>query len=531
MNLLKTLTIGAVAAAMTSMASAATITLHVAGSTAFRAPVECSIINYLGGTSCHAVYNGSSLLGGLGAIFKGTVGSNTVIVECNWTGSMAGVIDLATGNQITFPKATDTTIATQLTTAATACTVSPYGVTTPASAKLASGFATELAIPDAIMSDSYYTSVEAAVATAGGINISAQPGTIAVTPLTGDGLATLIDNTDFEEAGSSSPIVTGPQGYLGTCVFEWVLGNIGSGTTVPFTNITQQTAAYLISNGSAPFSLFGSTVANASSTFAYLIGRNEDSGTRIVNFAEPQLGFIPTPLQYLLTFSGGTSIANTSAIPAPAANNGYYTGGTATFVTKLAPWTQGTPINTESTITWPNNAGHGGYVSGGDVAKVISTPVNQTAVAANSVRATQNTSNSYFIGYISIGDAGGYVTPGATTPSSPATNVTNGTTLTYNGVPFSVANVNNGSYSLWCSEHMYYIGSGTGAIGSSAKAVADAIANGVATTFVTYDGNGIDATTITAPAVFDGAGVKLSPQGTAGSFTRALEGGIYSINY
>jgi hypothetical protein len=536
MNLLKTLTVGLLTAAVPSLASAATITFHIAGSTAFRAPVTCAIINYLaGGTGTpHAVYAGSSLLGGAASVFEGTVGGNTVIIEANWTGSLAGVVDLSTQNKISFPNPADSTIAAQLASAGSACTTSPFGVTTPASATLASGYATVPAVPDAVMSDSFYTTVEQAVSSASGIHLSAQPGssgTVTVSPLTGDGLAATIDGANLTEAGTDALIQSGQAGYLGIVPFQWVLGNIdASGSQasdpVPFTNITQESASYLITNGAAPFSMFGDN--GAPHTFAFLIGRNEDSGTRVDALAEPQLGFLPTPNQFLLSFTGGTKINQTSANPAPLANNGLNTGGNTTFVTGLAPWTQGTPINTETEISWPNNTGHGGYVSGGDVANVLSTPVTQSSVApAAKGLVAEDTAGTYFIGYISIADAGGYVAPAAnTSAATDCAKVTNGTCLTYDGVAYSPTAVNNGSYSFWAYEHMYYISSGTGAIASGPQGIADAIANGVATTYATFDGGGVNAPTT------DGAGIKLSAQSSlAGNVLRAQEGGTYTLNY
>jgi hypothetical protein len=405
------------------------------------------------------------------------------------------------------------------------------------------------------MTDAFYTSVEAVVASAGNINISANPGTVDLTasgatyPDTGsngDVLATVIDNANLTEAGTTAPVVTGQQGYLGIVPFEWVLGNLPSGTTVPFTNITQQTANYLIGNGAAPFSMFGATTAtdaNPGRDFAFLVGRNEDSGTRIVSLAEPQNGFIPTMEQFILSFSGGT-VANTSAVPTPAANNGFYTGGAATQVVKLAPWTTNTVLNTEPNISW-NASGHGGYVSGGDVAKVLSTPVSQTAVHTTAVaNIPQNTGNAYFIGYIAMSDAKGFVPPAATIGAAgsggtgTSVGITNGTCLTYNGVPFSVANVNNGSYSLWGYEHMYYISSTGGnsqpAIGSNQKIFADNIANNIASTYVVYDSSGKNAATDGTVLYYDSPGVKLlstTPGANPGYVTRGYEGAQLSLGY
>jgi hypothetical protein len=546
----------AVAFPASALAVSPVVTFHIAGSTAYRAPVSAAIINYLGGSSAHALYAGSSLLGGTASIFEGvpTTGSlqgQTVIIAANWTGSLSGVVDITTQNSIPFFDPSNSTVSTDLASSTSACTTtasaSPnnkYGGGKSEAATLVSG----TAIPDAVMSDSFYTSIEAVVASTGGIGFSGQPTNNTntaydINPLTGDGLASAIDNASLVEAGgvaNGSPVQTGSGGYLGIVPFQWVLGNLsttGSGTlptgiSVPFTNITQEQAAYFIQAGSAPFSMFGDTAANAPSTFVFLVGRNEDSGTRVDAFAEPQLGFIPTPNQFLLTYSGTT--ATTSAQPPPAANNGLNTGGSNAQVTSLSPWTKGTALNTESKISWPNNSGHGGYVSGGDVAKVISTTVNQTAIAAAAkALVPEDTTGTYFMGYISIADSGGYVAPGSTLSSATDTpNVYGGTTLTYNGVAYSQAAVNNGSYSFWSYEHMYYPdGNGTlPAIGTNQQTIADTIADSVAQTFASYDSGGVNAPTT------DGAGVPLvvaksTAAKSVGSVTRGVEGGSYTLNY
>ena len=108
----------------------------------------------------------------------------------------------------------------------------------------------------------------------------------------------------------------------------------------------------------------------------------------------------------------------------------------------------------------------------------------------------------YFVGYIGVADTGaGYVTPG----SSPS-KVAHGTTLTYNGVQYSPANVVSGLYSFWSYEHMYYLTSGTGAIGA-AKNFVDGLANSIAGTYAVYDSGGNSAPTT------DGAGVFLPGAG------------------
>jgi len=80
-----------------------------------------------------------------------------------------------------------------------------------------------------------------------------------------------------------------------------------------------------------------------------------------------------------------------------------------------------------NTISAPTDVFNGGYASGGDLAKVLG------ATGDNA------------IGYVGISD-------GITATTSPKI----GVALKYNGVPFSVDNVKNGSYTFWSKYQMIY---------------------------------------------------------------------------
>ena len=58
---------------------------------------------------------------------------------------------------------------------------------------------------------------------------------------------------------------------------------------------------------------------------------------------------------------------------------------------------------------------------------------------------------------------------------SDANNVTNGTKLSFNGVPYSVVNVQQGLYDFWAYEHVYYR-SNYGTTSANGKTVVDQIA-------------------------------------------------------
>jgi len=511
MNLLKTLTVAAMAAAMPTMASALNV-IHITGSTAFRAPTTIAIINYCNTTgSCFAAFSNKSLLGGFSAIVaNGTLGSGgtaTTVFETNWTGSLAGVVDVATANPLAFPNEGNATNITAVNGGrVTALTGSGAGtvagvLTAPASTNPQ----VTIVAPDACMSDAFASSAASALST---VQIS---GSITGGATTAAQLVSQINAAALQEAGSGAPIVGAgsSSGYLGIVPFQWVIGNL-SGATAP-TNITQQAASFLIKSGFVPLSMLSKTSTDSfsSADFAYLIGRNEDSGTRIDSFAEPQLGFIQNPHQYLLTFSGGS---NESDLPPPT--DFTQIGGTAAKVEGAALWPANAALNTEPNLNWAAaGGGHGGYAGGGDVASVLSTPVDEVNITGTFPG--ENQGNIYFIGYLGIADSGAF---------GNATSVPGGQALSYNGVVASTATINNGSYSFWSYEHMYYLPS-LATTNATTKSTLDSIANSIASTFAEFNSSGADAPLTNA------AGVKLSASGTAGTVKRTVEGGGFQLNY
>jgi len=528
MNLLKTLTVGLFAVALPTMASAQTI-IHICGSTAFRAPVTCAIINALGNTSCLAASNksgattaNSNILGGQSGIFaNGSVtysgatytGSATIIVVTNWTGSLAGVVDVATANtNLVFPDHTSATVNGDGTGASVMKPIFIDGTHIGGGGSFATGFATVAHLPEVCMTDAFVSSAAAAVSTA------TLSGTVGGAT-TGAALKTKITGAQLVEAGTSSLIhgAGTAGGYLGIVPFQWVVGNTTpNNAALSITNITQQTANYLIRSGSAPLSMFNTTSTGTltGDDFVYLVGRNEDSGTRIDAFAEPQLSFTQNPTQYLLVMSGG---AQTGDIPAPT--DFVNIGGSAGSVKSFDIWPSSATLNTEPLVNWSDvGGGHGGYAGGGDVSSVLSTPVDQASIKSLAAFTPENTGNAYFIGYLGVADCGGF---------GLATSITNGKALTYNGVTPSVPTIQKGAYSFWSYEHMYYIKSTApnNPIPAGIKGWVDALANSLASTYVSYNSSGVSDTTVKP------AGVALPASGSVGTVSRSVEGGFFSLNY
>jgi hypothetical protein len=202
---------------------------------------------------------------------------------------------------------------------------------------------------------------------------------------------------------AATPVLVGAGGFasgvVGVIPFEWVLGNFAPGTPpAAFTNITANFAQAAL-NSVAVLSQITGNPAD-SSTFIQVFGRDSDSGTRLEAFAESGFGILTPPVQYDPTITAGT-ITSLDAWP------GQFTDGTSYAI------------------------GTQGFSSGGGVATALNTPGMLTAAGAPGI----------MIGYVGISDAN---------------NVTNGRLLSYNGVPYSPTNVQQGVYSLWSYEHVYY---------------------------------------------------------------------------
>jgi hypothetical protein len=447
-----------------SAASAQTV-IHIAGATTYRAPVHKAILDCLDAGYTYAYDESSGNLYKAGsAIFKGTLnvsGHPSVIVKTYWTGSLAGVVDLCQQNNLTQWLAN--------------------GVTTSASGSNLNGttYLKETAPCQVAMTDSYQSSIAASVATAVG----------------GDTIADKINNATLSDAGGAN---ANAAGTVGIVPFEWVLGKTSAGTAA-FTNVTQQLALAL-TQGPVPVASFTGNVADKLK-YAFLIGRNEDSGTRIGALAEAQSGFGQSVVQYQLSFSNNQK----------SQSDGLATGGTNSTVTGLYLWPSNAPLNTNSSVNW-NTAGHSGYIGGGDVGNVLNATNPTTGLTVGSVSNPTPTptglTNAYFVGYMGIADAKSTV----------------GTTeLSYNGVPYSVAAVQSGQYTFWSFEHMYYISGGASALTGTAKTTANTIADKIFTADAPTNSSGV-----TLAGQVNAAGVLYDSNFLV---TRQVEGGQVSQNY
>jgi hypothetical protein len=439
MKSLKALTLGLLAAGGMATTASAIPVLHVVGSTAFRSPDTAAMIDYLsaGGTkTVYAVYDGTTgavnahtILGANAALLaNGTIGgatpTATIIISTYWTGSLAGVVDLAAANTTgAYINETDPAVIATFDSTTTPPIVSTSYDGGVGLGTAGSGYVTATAAPDLAFSDSYKGTIAKETATASfntqGITTSGGAGGTKYTSIGSytsvTALATAIAGSTVVDSGTAGNAFTA--GHIGVVPFEWVAGNVSDDATdrAKLLNISQQTADSLITAGFiAQSQLTGTNGTTDQNNFFSLIGRNEDSGTRIGALSESQFGVTGSPQQ---SFFDGT-------------NSGLYPVE---------------PLNTEPALIW-NTQGHSGYATGGNVGTALN---------------LAETGGNYFIGYLGVTDA--------------LSKAANGVPLNYGGVPFTVANIENGSYTFWTYEHAYHLST----LANPQLAAANAIADGV----------------------------------------------------
>ena len=208
-------------------------------------------------------------------------------------------------------------------------------------------------------------------------------------------------------------------GIVGVNQFAFI-----TGSNNPASNITSMQARTLCANGNVPTALLTGNRAH-DGTGSYLVGRNSDSGTRLSVLGEVGYGANTKPQQYRVN-----SKSSIELFPAETING-------------LAL-----------------NLGESGYSSGSTVGEVFTLAANYPL--NDDVLGDGTFSSNYIIGYAGAGDA---------LANSSAHTRANIKVLSFNGVPFTMDNIKNGTYSLWTYEHLYY----NAAASSLAQAVARSI--------------------------------------------------------
>lgn len=263
---------------------------------------------------------------------------------------------------------------------------------------------------------SWNGSVEGVRALAGLDPVSFIPATAAAGAYAGS-LEVGTPNFAFSDVFQDSTGVSDPvydDTYVGVVSFTWVANEGAS-----FTNITTQVANQILSSGVIQKNFFTGNSADSTSK-VYLTGRYNGSGTRASALAEAGYPLFANIRQYVVETSG--------------------TNGT---ITGLRLW----PNLSQGSISGGTNdatSGNGGYTSGSGIRDVIGCTMAATVNLKNSagtVTSTASGSTLSVVSYLGIGD-------------QTHANAAGSVALNYNGVPYSIANVQNGFYTFWGVQHL-----------------------------------------------------------------------------
>ncbi|MHB1080660.1 MAG: hypothetical protein ACYC67_14750 [Prosthecobacter sp.] len=208
------LKIAALSALFASSASAATYTINLTGSTAFRSSAHAAIIaNLTSPTYAYTDVAAKGLNKAKYVIFKGSVGADSYIIRCSWSGSVEGIVD--TGHQ--------NTIAALPTSQAT--TADPGTALVNASEAT---FATSTMVPDGGLSDVFQSSTSETATLSDKIVAVVPFKFIASKGTTFTNMTPQIFRTVYGPGGSPASVITGNPADTG-----FVIGvgrDIGSGT-------------------------------------------------------------------------------------------------------------------------------------------------------------------------------------------------------------------------------------------------------------------------------------------------------------
>ncbi|MDR3401062.1 MAG: hypothetical protein P4L99_01085 [Chthoniobacter sp.] len=214
-------------------------------------------------------------------------------------------------------------------------------------------------------------------------------------------------------ASKNFPLGTGSTGVDQGTIF-------GSGYRVSSINVNSNSLINLFTGGSIPLSqLTGSTGDQTTQLFA--TGRNFDSGTRTITFADSEIGTGTSVYQYEPASSGGVVV---SQQPYPIVS-----------------------VDGLSTVT----LGNSGEASGGTLRAFLG--LTLPSIGQPNFPITDEGSDvtaAYYVTYLGTADASNGAVAGTAVE------------LSYKGVPFSAQGIYQGQYSFWSVEHIVDRGNLTG---------------------------------------------------------------------
>lgn len=305
--------------------------MYLTGSTAMRGTVynTLSAANTIfSGTPSITTWGNASASSATYMDFKGTLkgGSGTTTIHCAWSGSEAGILNVASNTVATFSADADD-----------GGTHSGSPVTTTTST-------VDLAMAD----------------------------------------------NDQAYSRTPKPLVTGAK--VAVITFEWVRNNgVWTGSNITDDEIQQALGSY------CPIGVVTGLTNADTSSYVYVSGRDNSSGTRVNAFGNSGFGIFNIPSQIELDGSG-------NMVQAPDGNY-------------AEDW---------------------GFSSGGNLAKSLG---GSTVASVDQVNGGTGFSVIAYLGYNDAQTALG-------TPY-------NCTLLTYDGVPFSVQAIQEGNYTFWGNEYIY----------------------------------------------------------------------------
>jgi len=375
------------------------------GSTAFRSVVHAALQNTTanGGVWDSAPnygYNGTSGVSGANSSeFLGTIGGTQVLVKCAWAGSEAGIQTVAqngVGYKIYFVDNAKT--GTPTIAGATNALLSTGLANIDDSTSAANQTSSNNATPN------WFEYVAPDACFSDTFQKSSQFNTAGTVQFNGATYNALT-------AASGGNVQGG--GIIGIIPFEFVVS--GSST---ITNMTSQLfKALCVSGNTTRGQFFGNTTDNTKVT---LIGRDTDSGTRLTALAETGVGSTQAIVQYYPY----TSTANMSSTT--------YVSGTGLTVSVLGK----VPASTVDGVSI--GIGNGGYNSGGNLSKAVA---NATTVGD-------------LVTYLGASD-GNNATNAVATSGAAFSNVP-AKALSFNGITPSTTAIENGVYTFWGYEHVYF---------------------------------------------------------------------------
>ena len=259
--------------------NAADVTLNITGSTAFRAITHQSILNTLSGITMCWEGSGANLGSSSRVSIKGTLGSDNVTVNCQWNGSVEGMIAVAAG--------------------------------VPTSGWIDPNNNTYLALGTAGTA----TEFGRRYASSG---TSDRANKTSLTPS--------VANSDVYQA-STNVVASLTDVLAGVIPFKFV---VNKNASAAITNITDQQHEALWTAGLQPLSLFTGDVDDTD--YVCAVGRDSGSGTRVTRLAETRYGVtVPVKQWRATTGSGAVSALRIWPSLAQEANNPTVTLGNGAF--------------------------------------------------------------------------------------------------------------------------------------------------------------------------------------------------------